>query len=218
MIRIVLADDNPVVRHGLVAILETAEDIEVVAQGSDGAEAIEMVRTHKPDAALLDVRMPRMDGVAAAGVISMTTPVMMLTYTDDEPVVTDALRAGASGYLVHGQFTPDELLRAARALVGGQGSLSPLVAQLLVRQLREAPAAVEGRRADERARFGLSDREVEVMEQVARGRRNGEIAEVLFLSEKTVKNHINRLYGKLGVTSRGEAIATWLGSDSGLTT
>jgi DNA-binding NarL/FixJ family response regulator len=207
MIRVLVADDNAVVRMGVVSLLETAGDVEVVGQASTGQEAIDLAARLHPDVVLLDVRMPVLDGVAAVATVSRRARVLMLTYSEDADVVAEALRAGATGYLVHGRFEPADLLRAVRATDAGQAVLSPAAATVLVDALRHPPPAP----LPDHAASGLSGRERGVMDLIARGLSNRAIAEELYLSEKTVKNHVNRIYAKLGVTTRGEAIASWLG-------
>jgi DNA-binding NarL/FixJ family response regulator len=207
MIRVLVTDDNAVIRMGVVSLLETAGDIEVVGQASTGQEAIEEAARLHPDVVLLDVRMPVLDGVAAVATVSRRARVLMLTYAEDADVVADALRAGATGYLVHGRFEPADLVRAVRATFSGQAVLSPTAANVLVDALREGPKSS----LPDHVASGLSDRERGVMDLISRGLSNRAIADELYLSEKTVKNHVNRIYAKLGVTSRGEAIASWLG-------
>jgi len=207
MIRVLVADDNAVIRMGVVSLLETADDIEIVGEASTGQEAIDLAARVHPDVVLLDVRMPVLDGVAAVATVSRRSKVLMLTYSEDADVVSDALRAGATGYLIHGRFEPADLLRAVRATYTGQAVLSPTAATVLVDALRQGPRTP----LPDRVASGLSDRERGVMDLIARGLSNRAIADELYLSEKTVKNHVNRIYAKLGVTSRGEAIASWLG-------
>ncbi|WP_019634354.1 response regulator [Actinomadura atramentaria] len=208
-LRVVVADDNPVVRSGLAALLEL-HDVAVVGEAGDGRRAIELAARLRPDAVLLDVRMPVLDGVAAAGRISAHAPVLMLTYTDDPAVVRAAIRGGAGGYLVHGSFTSDELVAAVRAVAAGERNpLSPQAARALVAAVRDAPAAPTA----DRSRYGLSARETEVMDLIARGLANREIAARLFLTEKTVKNHVNRIFTKLAAANRAAAIARWLGTE-----
>jgi DNA-binding NarL/FixJ family response regulator len=226
--RVLVADDNVVVRSGLVSLLE-AHGIEVAGEAGDGRRAVELTARLRPDLVLLDVRMPLMDGVAAVAEISPLAPVLMLTYTDDPGTVRAALGRGATGYLVHGAFTAEELIAAVHDAVGGAHPLSPAAVSALVGAVREAsepaaPAApaeavetagAAGTRTPPDAPhggFGLSAREAEVMRLIVRGASNGEIAARLFLAEKTVKNHVNRIYAKLGVTSRGAAIARWIGT------
>jgi DNA-binding NarL/FixJ family response regulator len=217
-----VVDDNLVVRSGLVSLLE-ASGIQIVGEAGDGRTAVEMAERLRPDLVLLDVQMPLLDGVAAAELLSRTTRVIMLTYTDDPKVVRTAIGNGAAGYLVHGSFTADELTNAVHDAVGGAHPLSEVAVSALVGAVREnagqetsaEPAPAKSPGMPETGRFGLSAREAEVMELIVRGCSNSEIAGRLFLAEKTVKNHVNRIYAKLGVTSRGAAIAQWLGTASG---
>src|SRR6266511_1543191 len=197
--RVVVADDNPVVRSGLVSLLES-EGIHVVVEAGDGRQAMELAERMRPDLVLLDIRMPVVDGVSAAKVISKTTPVVMLTYADRPALVRAAIRSGAAGYLVHGTFTPQELTAAVRAAAAGG----------LVGAVRRDPSQ-DDRLPPHQARFGLSAREVDVMRLVAQGLPNSEISRRLFLAEKTVKNHLTHIYEKLGVTTRAAAVVTWMG-------
>lgn len=232
-LRVVVADDNPVVRAGLGALLAAA-GIEVVAQAADGRAACEAAAAHRPDAVLLDVRMPGMDGMTALPLLVRLAPVLMLTYSHLAPTVREAIRRGASGYLVHGEFTADRLIAAVRDTAAGGRPLSA-TAEAVLRgpaadaylQLQQpslqsqrdvaqssperSPAAGPGRREY----FRLSRREEEVMELIASGMSNQQIAATCFISEKTVKNHINRIFGKLQAASRSEAIALWLGTARG---
>lgn len=212
MIRVLVVDDNDVIRSGLSALIATIPDIEVVGEAATGREAIERTDALDPDVVLLDVRMPVMDGVTAAGPLSERTRVLMLTYADDPDVVAGALRNGASGYLVHGTFGPQELARCIREVAGDRTAVAPEVMPALLEALRsDAPASAPqlGLRA---GGHDLTEREAEVMDAIARGRTNGQIAEELFLAEKTVKNTINRIYSKLAVTTRSGAIARWIGT------
>lgn len=215
-IRVLVVDDNPVVRSGLIALLESGGDIDVVGEAGDGGRAIELAQSLKPDLVMLDVRMPLVDGVEAVSKLSPLTRVLMLTYTDDPDVIRSAIRGGAVGYLVHGAFTPEELSAAVHGAVQGTSNpLSPVALSAVLQAVREAPSEPAQDPAVIRASLGLSTREAEVMDLIAQGRSNSDIAQALFLSEKTVKNHINRLYAKLGVDSRGAAIACWLGTHGG---
>jgi DNA-binding NarL/FixJ family response regulator len=211
MIRVLIADDNAVIRQGVRALLTSAaDDIEVVGEAATGREAIEQAEALRPDVVLLDIRMPVMDGVKAAERLATQCKVMMLTYSDDEPMVAGAIRAGAHGYLVHGRFEPDELTRAVRDLAGGKRIVSPSVAPVIF----ELIARGESRDAAPQRDSGpdaLTGREREVMTSISRGRSNRDIATELVISEKTVKNHIRAIYDKLGVGSRAEAMAVWLG-------
>jgi DNA-binding NarL/FixJ family response regulator len=206
VIRVVVADDNAVIRQGLVSLLEVGDAVTVVAEAANGEEAIAAVEAHRPDVVLLDVRMPKRDGIAAAEVLSDHVPVLMLTYAEDDATITAALRAGASGYLVHGRFGPDELVAAVAEVAGGGVVIAGPAA-------RVAAAALRGGRRRPGGRLGLSDREAELMALLALGRTNADLAAALCISEKTVKNHLTRIYTHLGVRNRGEAVARWLAAD-----
>lgn len=213
MIRVLLVDDNAIVRRGIASLLADAGGIEVVGEAGDGREAIQMAEELKPDVVALDVRMPVMDGVAAAGPLSERSRVLMLSYSEDEHMVTGAIRNGASGYLVHGRFEPEELEQRIHAVARGEMVLSPAVTPAVFDVLRRAP----GVEADERQHGlgSLTSREREVLNLLARGMSNRDIAEELVITNKTVKNHLSRIYEKIGVHSRAEAIALWLGVRDG---
>ncbi|MFD8154076.1 response regulator [Streptomyces sp. NPDC059720] len=282
-LRVVVADDNPVVRAGLTALLSGRPDIEVVAEAADGSQAYEAARQHRPDVVLLDVRMPGVDGISALPYLVGIAPVVMLTYSRESEIVQEALRRGAGGYLVHGEFTADQLVQAVRDIKEGRAHFTPTAAGALLTQLRHTqpppgplpeglgqsgsataygfspgapphthsqpapdaantdaqpvhhpvvstenlsqmqphvgqsssgwssghPAAVD------RSRFQLSAREAEIMDLIASGMNNQQIAATCFISEKTVKNHINRIFAKLHSTSRSEAAAKWIGTAPG---
>ncbi|WP_051872368.1 response regulator [Streptomyces sclerotialus] len=320
-LRVLVVDDNPVVRAGLAALLSGRPDIEVVSDAADGRQAYEEARLHRPDVILLDVRMPGVDGISALPHLVRLAPVMMLTYSRESEIVRESLRLGADGYLVHGEFTADELVAAVRDITAGRARFTATACNALLDHVRTAPgvpaqplpeglggapataygtgqgagSSPSGQRgvtADERAapangnsgqnrpaesvnqqysgahtvsnssrppqtasqpqanmaqsasephhaapvvpaqrdrvdraqgarrgngtdRFGLSHREVEVMELIAAGMTNAQIAATCFISEKTVKNHINRIFTKLPATSRSQAIAVWLGTARG---
>ncbi|MEU9704636.1 response regulator transcription factor [Streptomyces sp. NPDC047981] len=227
-LRVLVADDNPVVRAGLRALLDAATpDIRVVAEARDGRTAMDETRRTRPDVVLLDVRMPVVDGLTALPHLVRVAPVLMLTHTVATEIVQEALRLGAGGYLVHGEFTAEELVTAVRDVRAGRARFTPTAANALVGVVRGATAHVGVRPIVSTprtfpltpsqlqptvARFGLSVREGEVMELIASGLNNRQIADTCFISEKTVKNHINRIFAKLHATSRSEAIAAWLGT------
>ena len=217
VLRVVLADDNPVVRLGLTSLLESTGLLEVVAAVGDGRAAVEAVHRERPDVVLLDIRMPVVDGVAATTALADDFPVLVLTHSEEPAVVERALAAGARGYLVHGTFTADELVRAVVGTVQGQAHLSPPAAAAMMAAVRRprpvAPAAPEAPVRAAQPPHDLSDREAEVMDLIAQGRTNAEIAGTLYLSEKTVKNHVNRIFAKLQAANRAAAIARWLGTD-----
>ncbi|MFC9505608.1 response regulator [Streptomyces sp. NPDC057002] len=280
-LRVVVADDNPVVRAGLTALLSGRADITVVAEAADGRQAYEAAHQHRPDVVLLDVRMPGVDGISALPYLVGIAPVVMLTYSRESEIVQEALRRGAGGYLVHGEFTADQLVEAVRDIKEGRAHFTPTAAGALLAQLRQdqpptpplpeglgqssnataygispsanphtqsqpptPPAAfspppvppspispenlsqvqphvgqsssgwtTSGRpAAPDRSRFQLSTREAEIMDLIASGMNNQQIAATCFISEKTVKNHINRIFAKLHSTSRSEAAAKWIGT------
>lgn len=215
-VRVLVADDNELLRMGLVSLLDAQDGILVVAQAEDGAMAVELAAEHRPDVALLDVRMPRMDGVEAATRMPEGTRVIMLTYTDEPAVITKALSGGALGYLVHGAHSPGEIVQAVLSASHGMAVLGPAAtAVMLSRRITEntddAPdTETPARVGPEAASMGLTAREVEIMDLIADGRDNRQIARQCFLAEKTVKNHVNRIFAKLSVRTRAEAVSLWL--------
>ncbi|MFJ3722447.1 response regulator [Streptomyces sp. NPDC090045] len=214
---VLIADGNPVIRAGLAAILCAAEDLDVTAQAEDGREALSLTRRHAPDVILLDVRMPGVDGISALPHLVQLAPVLMLTYSREAEIICEALSLGAGGYLVHGEFTTDELLRAVRDAPLGRPHFTPTAASALLAELRasshpQRAVAQSSERMHNSVVFGLSSREVEIMDLIASGMSNQQIAAACFISEKTVKNHINRIFAKLQSATRSEAIARWLGT------
>ncbi len=203
--RVIVVDDQTVVREGLVTSLETMQGVEVVGSASDGEEAVEMVASLSPEVALMDLRMPRMDGVEATRRIRADHPetqvVVLTTYADDESIV-GALRAGAIGYLTK-DAGRDHIRRALEAAASGQAVLDPAVQTRLV-EVATLPTkgAGSGPLPD-----GLTEREAEVLILIAAGRSNAEIGRELFVSEATVKTHVNRIFAKTGSRDRPQAIA-----------
>jgi len=200
-IRVVIADDHPVVRRGLAALLESVEGVEVVGQASTGREAVREAQLLAPDVVLMDVQMPDLDGVEASRRIATSSPgvaVLVLTMHDDDETVLAALRAGARGYLLKGA-DQEEIRRAVHAVVAGEMIVAPAAAAHVVARLAAPPAPA--------APFPeLTPREREVLDAVARGRPNGAIAAELGLAPKTVGNHVSTIFTKLGVATRAEAV------------
>lgn len=208
-ITVALVDDSPIVRTGLRALLEAEDGLAIVGEAGDGDEALALVDEVRPDCVLLDVRMPSRDGLSVVTEVSRTSTVIMMTFTDDSTTIHSALRQGASGYLVHGTFDTSGVASMIRQCVGGGGAFSgPALAALRTTPGPSASSVPEQQASGPQA-HGLSARQVEVMERVAAGRSNGQIAGELFLAEKTVKNHINAIFAALGVSSRAEAMVVW---------
>jgi len=206
-IRVVVADDQELVRSGFSMILEAQADIEVVAEAGDGAEAVAAVERHAPDVLLLDIRMPVMDGLDAARRVCARSAckVVMLTTFDLDEYVYEALYAGASGFLLK-DVRRDDLVHAVRVVAAGDSLLAPavtrrLVADIVRRRWEEATAEVTPQRLDV-----LTAREVETLRLLARGLSNSEIATTLFVSEHTVKTHVSNVLGKLGLRDRVQAV------------
>lgn len=211
-IGVLVVDDNHVVRMGLAMLLDSLADITVLGEATNGQECVDAVDKLSPDVVLLDVRMPgSFDGVVTAGMIADRTNVLMLTYSDDQTVVRGALDAGAKGYLVHGDATPDDISSAIRTVAAGRTHLNGRAGEVLVNLVNgsAAPVAVESGTAT-RDSWKMTNREREIMELLADGRNNTAIAKELFISPSTLKNHITRIFDKLGVASRSEAIVLWL--------
>lgn len=197
-----MVDDNRLIRVGLRVSLEGLEGIDEVLEAENGLQAVEIAQTTPVDVVLLDVRMPVLDGLGALPQLVARATVLMLTNTDDLDVVGSAMRAGASGYILHGQLEPEGIRDAMRACLAGGTFTAGLSPWDLVH--RERPSAAGHRQL-------LSPRELQIMDHVATGASNGQIAATLYVSEKTVKNHINSIFAKLAVASRAQAVAMWLG-------
>jgi DNA-binding NarL/FixJ family response regulator len=206
-IRVVLADDQTLVREGLTLMLGLMDGIEVVGVGEDGEQAVALVGSEQPDVALLDLRMPRVDGVEATREIRAEFPdvevVVLTTYADDESVMS-ALRAGARGYLTK-DASSEEIERAIRDATRGKTRLDPAVQERLVEMVTSAPTS--GAPAVEPPGGALTERETEVIRLMAEGLGNREIASRLFVTEATVKTHVNNVFGKLDVSDRAAAVS-----------
>lgn len=203
LITVLLVDDDPLVRAGLAMIIASADDLQVVGEGGDGLEAIDATQEHRPRVVLMDIRMPRLDGIAATArlrAIPDPPEVLVLTTFQSDGYVLDALRAGASGFLLK-DTPPTEILAAIRQVAGGGTTLSPSIARTVIDHIAQS-AGDERRAAAEAALARVSEREREVAVEVGRGLSNAEIAAALFLSEATVKAHVSRLLTRLDLNNR----------------
>ncbi|MEA2637462.1 MAG: hypothetical protein QOE18_519 [Chloroflexota bacterium] len=211
-IRVLIADDQPVVRHGLAMLLGLLDDVEVVATAADGIEAVDRARSERPDIVLMDLRMPRLEGAEATRQILALLPetrVLVLTTYADDDFLFPALQAGARGYLTK-DATAEEIEHAIRAIIAGQTHLDPAVQQRLVTAVLDQTPPVTDSGPARASRPGVPDeltpREVEVLRLIAAGLSNSEIADRLVLSSATVKTHINRIFYKTGARDRSQAV------------
>ena len=206
-IRVLVADDQRVVRDGLTVLVDLIEGLEVIGTASDGIEAVERARRERPDVVLMDLRMPRMDGAEATHQIRATLPdtqvLVLTTYADDESLFP-ALQAGARGYLTK-DASSEEIERAIRALVAGQTHLDPVIQQRLVNAVLDTPP-VPARQDHPSPPDDLTPREAEVLKLIADGLSNAEIADALVVSHATVKTHVNRIFYKTGARDRAQAV------------
>jgi DNA-binding NarL/FixJ family response regulator len=203
VIRVMLVDDDPLVRAGLAMIIDTAADMQVVGVAGDGEEAVDGVREHRPDVVLMDIRMPKVDGIRATALVrTLAKPpeVLVLTTIAADAYVLDALRAGASGFLLK-DTPPAAIVDAVRQVADGLPTLSPSAARTVISHVAQESGA-ERRAAALATLAELSDREREVAVEIGRGLSNAEIGAVLFLSEATVKAHVSRLLTKLDLNNR----------------
>jgi DNA-binding NarL/FixJ family response regulator len=201
-LRVVIADDQPLMRAGFKTVLEATGTIEVVAEAGDGEEAIRAAETHAPDVILMDIRMPRVDGIEATRRLPRHRVLILTTFGLDEYIV-EALRAGASGFLLK-DARPQELVAAVRAVAAGDAVLSaPVTRRLLDQIAHRLPAPVT---REDGALAELTERELEVLRLMAGGLSNAEIAAALVVSEATVKSHVSNLLGKLGLRDRVQAV------------
>lgn len=202
-IRVLVVDDDALVRASLRMILSSSDELEIVGEAADGTQAVAAVRAHQPDVVLMDIRMPEMDGIAATTAVrQLEKPphvIILTTFQADEQVI-GALRAGAGGFLLKDTL-PAEIVNAIRLVASGEAMLSPSVTRTLLSHLGDDDAA-DRRRSAVRRLASLTDREREVADQVASGASNAEVAASLFMSEATVKAHVSRLLTKLEVANR----------------
>lgn len=214
MIRVLVADDQALVRAGFRMILEHEDDVEVCGEAADGAAAVQLAEDGRPDVVLMDIRMPGVDGVQATRRITedpaLAARVLILTTFDLDEYVYSALRAGASGFLLK-DVDPPELVGAVRAVARGDALLAPTVTRRLIEQYTRRPPPAG---ATPESLTRLTDREVEVLRHIARGSTNAEIAACLYLSPATVKTHVARILGKLDLRDRVQAVI--LAYESGL--
>lgn len=226
-IRIVIVDDNFVMRAGLKSALSLEPDLEVAGEGQDGLEAVRLAAELRPDLMLMDFRMPVLDGIRATERIIAENPdarILITTWSEEAQTLVEAILAGAKGYLVHGRFTLAELTNAIRSVYDGGALITPSLAPVLLELVKNKadgnsdiesviPSKSEmpdynqaGSAAKPRTEALLTRREREILELVQQGKSNRDIAEILVIEEKTVKNHINNLYSKLHLKNRQEAI------------
>jgi DNA-binding NarL/FixJ family response regulator len=209
MITVLLADDQPLVRAGLRALLDTEEDMTVIGEAADGAEAVREAGRLRPDVVLMDIRMPEVDGLQATRTLTAAgVRVVVVTTFDLDEYVYEALRSGASGFLVK-DAEPAEIRHAVRVAARGDALLSPGVTRRLIEEFTTRPAGLDTGRLTP-----LTDREREVLARVAQGLTNAQIAERLFMSPLTVKTHVNRMMAKLGVHDRAQLVV--IGYETGL--
>ncbi|MGB9182909.1 MAG: response regulator transcription factor [Solirubrobacteraceae bacterium] len=201
-LRVVIADDQPMMRAGFKAVLEAAGDIDVVGEASDGEEAVRAALEYAPDVVLMDIRMPGMDGIEATRRLPRQRVLILTTFGLDEYIL-EALRAGASGFLLKDAPT-QEVVAAVRAVAAGDAVLSAAVTRQLLDQVAKRLPAAVSRRPDELDL--LTEREQEVLRMLANGLSNAEIAAALVVSEATVKSHVSHLLGKLGLRDRVQAV------------
>jgi DNA-binding NarL/FixJ family response regulator len=209
-IRVLIADDHALFRRGLEMVLDSEDDIDLVGQASDGAEAVSVAGESLPDVVLMDIRMPKTSGIEACRATKEVAPsakIVMLTISDEEEDLFEAIRAGASGYLLK-DIPLDEVAEAVRAVHGGQSLINPSMAGKLLSEFATLAKrdSSEEDRAQHVAAPKLTDREMEVLKLVARGMNNRDIAKELFISENTVKNHVRNILEKLQIHSRMEAV------------
>ena len=205
-IKVILADDHPLIRQGLRTMLETSVEVEILGEATEGRELIEMVATHQPDVIVVDIRMPDMDGLEAVRRIRKRYPAvkaLMLTVHDEEAYVHEAIRAGASGYLLK-TVSADELVKGIVTVAAGKAMLHPVITRHLINEFAEM-SKDDGKTPKE-----LSPREQDVLQLMAYGKSNKEIARSLGIGSQTVKTHISHIFTKLGAADRTGAVAVAL--------
>ena len=209
-VRVLLADDDALIRAGLAVVLRTAADLTVVAEAADGIEAVDLCLRHTPDVVLMDVRMPGIDGIEATRRLAASRPnikILILTTFHDDEYVYGALQAGASGFLLK-RASPERLLDAVRTVAAGEALLDPSVTRDLIhRFLSTGGSTAPGRSAETRRQLNrLTERERQVLLLVAQGRSNAEIADLLVIAQSTAKTHVKRVLSKIDVHDRAQAV------------
>ena len=202
-VTVLLADDQELVRAGLRLILEAEEDLKVVGEAADGEQAVDAARRLRPDVVLMDVQMPKMDGLEATRRLGMEegrTSVLILTTFEHDDYVFDALRSGASGFLLK-NAPPEDLIRAVRIVASGDALLAPSITRRVIAEYARRPP-----RATDNQLELLTERELEVLRLIATGKSNAEIARQLFLGEGTIKTHVSHMLAKLGLRDRVQAV------------
>lgn len=209
MIRVVLIDDQTLVRQGVRSLLELSDEIEVVAEAADGEEGLAVIAQHKPQVVLLDLRMPRLDGIGTLKALAKTDffpPTLILTTFDDDELVLGALKAGAKGYLLK-DVTLQQLVEAVKTLAAGGTLIQPAVTERLIRGLTQLHKSEASRFRDNIPVLdALTERETEILRLLAGGYNNREVADALGITEGTVKNHVSSVLSKLGVRDRTRAV------------
>jgi DNA-binding NarL/FixJ family response regulator len=209
VIRLLVVDDHPIVRDGLAAVLGTQPDLQVVGAAGDGLEAMRLVAQLRPDVLLLDLEMPNLDGVGVLRRLQAAgdaTPAIVFTAFDTDERIVEAVRAGARGYLLKGAPRA-ELFAAVRIVHGGGSLLQPLIASKLIEQLQQPSGHAASPGPNEALVEPLTARELEVLQRLAAGQTNRQIADALFVTERTVKFHVSAILAKLGAANRTEAVA-----------
>ncbi|MGB9840178.1 response regulator [Thermovenabulum sp.] len=201
-IKVIIADDHALVREGIAKILSLEADIEILGEASDGKEAVELAKKLKPDVVLMDINMPNVNGIVATREIKKENPgvkIIALTIHEQVDYLLELIRYGVSGYLLK-DVTPDELIKTIRQVFSGKGVIPPSMMPKVFEEINKLS------QKDEKITFNLTSREIEILQELAKGLSNKEIADKLFISEKTVKNHLTNIFQKMGVNDRTQAV------------